>query len=107
MTVYLLHLTTPLSRGVSPAGKPLQAGHYIGWAKDVAARLKHHADGTGARFMQVCAQRGVDWALARTWEGDQFDRKFERKLKKTKHAPRLCPICNPDALHYAKLENES
>lgn len=29
MTVYLMHLETPLDRGVSSDGKKLEAGHYF------------------------------------------------------------------------------
>lgn len=104
MTVYLLHLKTPLPRGISRCGTPLQAGHYIGFADDLVERILKHADGHGARFTQVCVERGIDWQLARTWEGGQADRRFERRLKNGKWGPRLCPICNPNAMNLMKLE---
>lgn len=91
--VYLLHLDTPLPRGTSKAGQPLFAGHYIGYSTKLATRLQHHENGTGARFMQVCKERGVTWQLARVWEGG---RDLERHLKAQRNAPRLCPICNPE-----------
>ncbi len=105
MTVYLLHMQQPLSRGVSPAGKPLQAGHYIGFSQrgELSARMAEHMSGQGARFTQVCLERGIAWQLARVWEGPRADRRFERKLKNRKEAPRLCPICNPHALNCAQL----
>lgn len=99
MTVYLLHLDKPLMRGTSPAGKALQAGHYIGWTADLIQRMFEHVDGKGSRFTRVCVLRGVDFSLARVWEGAQFDRRFERRVKSYKKAPRLCPICNPQALN--------
>ena len=105
MTVYLLHLDKPLSRGTSPAGTPLLAGHYIGYTDDLIGRILAHADGKGARFTQVCVLRGVNWILARTWDGDQADRKFERQLKKHKHGPRLCPVCNPGAMDHMKIDS--
>ena len=105
MTVYLLHLSRPLNRGVARNGKPLQAGHYLGFTDDLVGRILDHQEGKGARFTQVCLERGIRWSLARVWEGDQADRTFERKLKNSKHGPRLCPICNPEnALEQMKLE---
>lgn len=103
MTVYLLHLHEPLSRGVSRKGTKLQAGHYIGWTDDLVGRILEHADGHGARFTQVAVERGIQFALARVWEGKQADRRFERRLKKAKMGPVLCPICNPiKAFHFYK-----
>jgi predicted GIY-YIG superfamily endonuclease len=99
--VYLLHLNTPLERGKSKGGKALTAGHYLGFTTDLVDRIMAHAEGRGARFMQVCVERGIDFKLARTWEGKDATRGFERKLKNQKNAVRLCPICNPNALHYA------
>lgn len=126
MTVYLLHLDQPLSRGVSPNGTPLKAGHYIGYAEDLIERIDEHASvmwkpldepettddgrkvlgvkhGNGSRFMGVVNYHGVNWRLARVWEGDSADRSFERQLKNRKKAPLLCPICNPNAMRLAKL----
>jgi predicted GIY-YIG superfamily endonuclease len=105
MTVYLLHLNQPLSRGVSAKGTTLTAGHYIGYTSDLVGRIMDHMEGHGARFTQVCVERGVKWSLARTWDGDRADRRFERYLKNMKNAPRLCPICNPKAMNWAKLED--
>ena len=127
MTVYLLHLDQPLPRGVrSRDGKPLTAGHYMGYTEDLIDRLDKHAstrwepleepgttedgrkllgtkNGHGSTFMGVVNFMGINWRLARVWEGDQADRIFERKLKNRKNASRLCPICNPNAVRLAKL----
>lgn len=85
MAVYLLHLATPLAH----------ARHYIGYAAEtnVKSRLAHHKNGTGARFTQVCNERGIEYQIARVWKGKGRD--FERLLKRNKHSARLCPICNP------------
>jgi hypothetical protein len=91
MTVYLLHLTEPLPRGVSRRGTVLVARHYLGYADDLASRLAHHANGTGARMLAVARERGIGWTLARVWP--DAGRDTERKLKRRKEAPRLCPIC--------------
>lgn len=88
--VYLLHFTRPISRGTSRKGTPLVAGHYLGSADDLDVRLDAHRRGNGARLLQVIGERGITFELARTWEGD---RKTERKLKRWKMGPRLCPIC--------------
>jgi predicted GIY-YIG superfamily endonuclease len=95
MTVYLLHLHRPLDRGTSARGTALQAGHYIGFTTDLVGRTLEHLEGRGARFTQVCVERGIPWTLARTWEGEGATRTFERRLKNCKKPARFCPICNP------------
>jgi len=124
MTVYLLHLERPLSRGISPTGQPLVAGHYIGWTDDLVGRLDDHVSttwqplpepviengkrrrgekhGNGATFMGFVNFMKIQWRLARTWDG--ADPSFEKKLKDYKKAPYLCPVCNPNALNYMRLE---
>ena len=81
-TIYILHFDKPLKH----------AKHYIGLADDLDARLKRHASGHGARLMAVINAAGITWQCVRTWSGD---RKLERKLKRLKATPRLCPICSP------------
>jgi len=81
-TIYLLHFDKPLKH----------AKHYIGLADDLDARLERHAAGHGARLMAVVNDAGITWRCVRTWDGD---RKLERKLKRLKATPRLCPICSP------------
>ena len=105
MTVYLLHHKQLIPRGVSPTGTALEASDYIGFTDDLIRRVLDHAEGHGARFTQVCHEREIDFALARTWEGKGADRYFERRLKNYKKAHRLCPICDPRALERMKLEN--
>jgi predicted GIY-YIG superfamily endonuclease len=80
--VYLIHLDAPLNAKHA-------ARHYIGWAFNLSSRMQQHLTGRGARFMQVAKERGISWSIARVWPGD---RHFERRLKKRKEAPRLCPI---------------
>lgn len=87
-TVYLLHL--------DPAYK--HARHYIGWTKDLPARLERHREGKGARLMEVIKQAGGGFHLARTWAGGR-DR--ERAIKDRHEAPKLCPTCSaqPKPVH--------
>jgi len=84
-TVYLLHFDRPFRH----------ARHYIGWALQLEARLKHHGTGNGARLLAAVAAEGIGWVLARTWT--DVDRNFERKLKNRHGAVRICPICAAEA----------
>lgn len=83
-TLYLLHFERPISERHT-------CQHYIGFTSGpLAARLKAHADGGGARLTQVARERGIGWQCVRTWKGGRAD---ERKLKDRHDAPRLCPVC--------------
>lgn len=90
--VYLIHLASPISH----------AHHYLGYTKadTVEERFKKHKTGCGARLLQVANELGIDYEVVRTWAGG---RELERRLKKRKDSPRLCPICNPDG--WSKNEN--
>jgi predicted GIY-YIG superfamily endonuclease len=79
-TVYLLHFSAPYRH----------AKHYLGFARDLNARLADHSAGQGARLLAVARDAGITWTLARTWSGD---RKLERLLKNRKESPALCPVC--------------
>ena len=78
--VYLLHFHVPYKH----------ARHYLGPTDDLAARLKQHAAGSGARLMEIVAAAGINWTLTRAWHGD---RHTERMLKQLKDACALCPLC--------------
>ncbi|MBA9002052.1 hypothetical protein [Thermomonospora cellulosilytica] len=78
--VYLLHFTRPYRH----------ARHYLGWTRDLPARLAAHEHGTGARLLQVVTAAGIEWRLARVWPGD---RGRERALKRQGGASRRCPLC--------------
>lgn len=81
-TVYLLHF----------ASRYGHAGHYLGWAADVDARLAEHAAGRGARLLAVVRAAGIGWQLARTWRGG---RRLERRIKTLGGLARVCPLCRP------------
>lgn len=90
-TVYLLHFNEGLPRGTHPkSSRPVLTRHYLGSTDNLAARLHAHAHGKGARLMEVVTERGIDWDVARTWDGG---RDLERALKNRKNAPKLCPVC--------------
>lgn len=71
------------------------AGHYLGSADDVDRRMDEHRRGTGARLTQVVREAGIDFELARTWEGGRDE---ERQLKRQHNSPRLCPICSNERM---------
>jgi predicted GIY-YIG superfamily endonuclease len=81
--VYLVHFSEPYRH----------ARHYTGWTVDLDARVAEHKAGRGARLLQVIAQAGIGWTLARTWEGP---RARERQLKRQGGASRRCPICRAE-----------
>lgn len=82
-TVYLIHFDTAYKH----------AKHYLGWAKNLQARLDHHTAGTGANLMRVIKEAGITWRLARTWEGDK---NRERQLKNNGGKSKMCPICKEE-----------
>ena len=82
-TIYLIHLQTPYKH----------ARHYLGFSTHLKARLDHHRNGTGARFMQVVTEAGIDWNVVRTWKGT---RELERHLKNRHNSGQLCPICSKE-----------
>lgn len=79
--VYLLHFDQPYKH----------ARHYIGYAKDIDARIELHRQGQAARLTQVLKQNGITFIVARIWKNET--RGFERILKNRGGAARICPIC--------------
>jgi predicted GIY-YIG superfamily endonuclease len=68
------------------------AGHYVGYAKDVAARVEAHRKGTSrCRLMEVLKAHGIKFVVAFVFEG--ADRSFERRVKNQGSGARRCPIC--------------
>ena len=94
MCVYLLHFEPPYKH----------ACHYTGYAQDgdPARRLAEHQRGAGSPLVYAAVNAGCAVSVVRVWRGG---RTLERKLKKRKNAPCLCPRCNPArALHNAIFE---
>jgi predicted GIY-YIG superfamily endonuclease len=83
-TTYLIHLSEKIAH----------AQHYIGWTRFLKARLNHHRNGTGSRFLAEAVRRNIRFEIARKW--DDTDGNFERKLKNRKKAKMLCPICRKE-----------
>jgi hypothetical protein len=96
-TVYLLHFEAKIGNSANPKA---MAQHYIGWTSDLPARVASHTaqtrpmpgNGTVARIVAHVQREGIGFTVARTWPGD---RGLERRLKRRRNAPRLCPFCNP------------
>lgn len=93
--VYLLHFERPYNG-------PMQ--HYVGFAADdLNRRLDAHREGTGGRTTRLAFNKGITFALARTWPGsaktgasDQVAR--SEQLLPTLPSPpeqRHCPV-QPD-----------
>jgi hypothetical protein len=84
--VYLLHFEQRYEH----------AGHYTGHADNFNNRVAEQASGDSraARLLQVIAQAGIGFRLARVWPG--ASKGYERSLKNSGGASRYCPICQQD-----------
>ena len=87
-TVYLIHFERPYKAKTGAMKK--QAQHYIGWAKDLEARIAEHRASRGARLIEIVNADGIHWDVVQTWTGD---RKLERQLKNRKKSRCFCPAC--------------
>jgi hypothetical protein len=91
VSIYLVHVATKISNPDNPRG---QAQHELGPTFCLDRRMEGHLSGRGAALMRAVREKGIPWQIARVWPGDCA---FERKLKRRKQAPRLCPICQAAA----------
>jgi hypothetical protein len=87
--VYLVHLQGRLGSDHPRGG----AQHYLGTTVDLDRRLAQHRDGTAARMLAAANQLGIGYDVVRTWPGG---RDVERRLKRQRNAPRMCPTCAPE-----------
>lgn len=80
--IYILHFNTPLHH----------ARHYVGYTREglLEERLKRHRSGRGSRLMYAIELAGIDYQVVLTHPGG---RNFERRIKRAKNTPRLCPLC--------------
>lgn len=91
MTIYLIHFAKPYKH----------SRHYMGFTDDLDARIERHRAGDGARLLRVIKDAGIDFEVARTWPGGRL---FERRLKRRRDSPKLCPVCNPEAMRRGNYE---
>lgn len=87
--IYLLHSSVRLG-GAGSSG----AQHYLGSCRDgeLAKRIRQHQAGTGAKITRAFVQAGAVLTLVHTWPGRSWAE--ERRLKRTGHASRFCPLCS-------------
>jgi hypothetical protein len=89
LSTYLLH--------IEPAFH--HAAHYCGFTEErtVTHRVNQHLSGGSKASPLIVAalMAGHTVTLARAWEGDAFDRAFERRLKNLGGRARTkrCPVC--------------
>lgn len=90
-TVYLIHFDRPIGSDEH------SAQHYLGFAKNLKARLRHHQTGNGAAIMAAVSALGIGWKVVKTWETttDKEAYLLEVKLKSRHNHKALCPVCNP------------
>ena len=81
--IYLVHFSK----------KYKHAGHYLGFASNLEARLKRHREGRGSNLLKVIQDAGIDWEVVRTW-GPPASPKVEAELKRYRNNRALCPLCN-------------
>lgn len=79
-TIYLLHFSQPYKH----------ARHYIGWTENVDARLIEHRSGRASKLTAAAVAIGIDFTIARTWQGTRSD---ERRRHIAGNGARRCPLC--------------
>jgi hypothetical protein len=89
--LYLLHFT-PRYR---------HAGHYLGFAESIAARVREHRSASPKSSPLVRAALGASCAvdLVRVWPGE--GRTTERRLKRGGGLSRYCPVCRSSGRYHA------
>lgn len=96
MTATVHELRPPRARGLyllhfEPRYE--HAGHYLGYADDIARRVSEHmaANGKASPLVRAALARGCTVTLARVWVFG--GRKHERRLKNQGGLSRHCPTC--------------
>lgn len=92
--VYLWHFDRPLG---NLANTRAQAQHYCGYCADedgdaaeLERRAAQHLAGRGAKITKAAIAQGIEISLVMAWRAPLS---FEKRLKRRKDMPRLCPIC--------------
>jgi predicted GIY-YIG superfamily endonuclease len=79
------------------------AGHYVGWARDVDARVAEHPAGAASPLVRAAVVAGASVAVAVTYAGS---RQLERRLKGWHNTWKFCPIRRPARWHCERLRVE-
>ena len=89
--VYLVCFDAPLGDLANPKGR---AGHYLGWADNVDARMAEHRAAGVPAFSPPASSAAL---LRGGPRRNDVDRSFERRLKRQHNAWKHCPRCRPPA----------
>lgn len=90
-TIYVLHFDPPYTAPIGDTGRTKTAGHYVGSTTgDVLERVEQHIAGTGSPLVRAAVAAGSTVTIAATMPGG---RNAERRIKRTHHRERWCPIC--------------
>jgi predicted GIY-YIG superfamily endonuclease len=81
-TVYILHYHEPIGAR--------RVRHYTGWAKYLPARILGHLAGKGSKLTRAFFRLGIHFDIGFSTPGTPA---FERKIKRSRHAARLCSVC--------------
>lgn len=76
-TVYIIRLDKPLSEKHT-------SQFYVGWTRHFSRRMKHHAAGTGARFLAAAKRKGIGWRVVWQQAGTPELEKQIKRWKSTK-----------------------
>jgi predicted GIY-YIG superfamily endonuclease len=66
------------------------ARHYLGWARDVDARVAEHLAGSASPLVRAAVLAGATVTLAARYPGS---RQLERRLKRWHKTGQFCPMC--------------
>jgi predicted GIY-YIG superfamily endonuclease len=82
--IYLLHLDRQSGGG----------SHYVGFAQDIAARVRKHWADEGAAYTRLAVRRGIALHLVRVWPKAGKD--TELRIKRCGGGVAYCPWCQTD-----------
>lgn len=77
--VYIIQFASPLGNARH------SATYYVGWARNVEARLRHHRNGRGAAITRAAAANGIGMEIVFSMPGTRAD---ERRIKNQKNTRR-------------------
>lgn len=84
--VYILCFSAPLG---NLDNRRATAQHYVGWARDLEARIADHRAGRGARITRAAVARGITFTV-HAWPAPLG---VEKWLKAQHETVRFCPSC--------------
>lgn len=99
-TVYILHFSHPYWQ----AGKS-SCQHYVGYTKDLSARIAKHRRGDGSKLCAYAALKGIKFIVVKAEEfpTQSEARKRELWIKRNGGGKRFCPICQHPGLDFKDI----